>query len=97
MTEKVKIMGFRPIGDKILVLPEEYEAKIGSIKLPDTYLSVKSHVKAKVIAVGGKVTSQIKEGDTVVYKKMYELSIDIDDVKHVILKEEYIDAVGTAE
>lgn len=92
----MKITEFRPIGDKVLVLPEEYEAKIGSIQLADTYLSVKTHVKGKVLSVGGEVT-EIKEGDTVVYKKMYELSIDIDGTKHVILKEEHIDAISTRE
>lgn len=93
-------MNFKPIRDRILVKPEDKESVTASgIVIPDN--AAEKPLKGKVLAVGtGKVTEDgnivplvIKEGDTVLFGKYSGQSVKIDDVEHLIMKEDDIMAV----
>ena len=90
------IKGLKMVGNRVLLLPEPHNEKSdGGIILTETYDTVKRTVKGKVVSVSDKMKDYISVGDTIVYKKMYELSVDIKSVRHVILKEEHIIVVGS--
>ncbi len=93
-------MTYRPIRDRILVKPEDKESTTASgIFIPDN--AAEKPLKGKVLAVGtGKVTEDgnivplvVKEGDTVLFGKYAGQTVKIDDVEHLIMKEDDIMAV----
>ncbi len=93
-------MKVRPLADRVLVQILEAEEKTkGGIILPDTAKEEKT--EGKVIAVGagktlesGKVQAiEVKKGDRVLFGKYSGDDIQIDGVKHKILKESEILAV----
>ncbi|MBU6321662.1 MAG: co-chaperone GroES [Patescibacteria group bacterium] len=90
-------MSFAPLGDKVLVKPEE---KAGEKKLPSGIIIPESADKEKliqgeVVAVGpGKLGSdgkrlamEVKEGDTVLFKKPWDEPVKIDGEEHYVLAE----------
>jgi len=93
-------MTYRPIRDRILVKPEDTDNVTASgIVIPDN--AAEKPLKGKVLAVGtGKVTEDgnivplvIKEGDTVLYGKYVGQTVKINDVEHLIMKEDDIMAI----
>ena len=90
----------RPLGDKILVKRVEAETKTKSgIVLPDT--AKEKPQEGKVIAVGpGKVNDEgkkialdVKAGDKVLFGKYSGNEIKIDNVEHLIMREDDILAI----
>ena len=97
-------MKVRPLADRVLVEVLEAEAKTkGGIILPDTAKEEKT--EGKVIAVGagkmlesGKIQAiEVKKGDRVLFGKYSGDDIQIDGVKHKIVKESEILAVYEKE
>ena len=93
-------MTYRPIRDRILVKPEDTENVTASgIVIPDN--AAEKPLKGKVLAVGtGKVTEDgnivplvIKEGDTVLFGKFSGQTVKIDNIEHLIMKEDDIMAI----
>ncbi len=87
-------MNIKPLDDRILVKPEEAEAKTASgIFLPEG--AKEKPMMGKIVATGpGKLTDDgkraapsIKKGDTVVYGKYAGTEIELDGRKHLIMKE----------
>lgn len=87
-------MNIKPLDDRILVKPEEAEAKTASgIFLPEG--AKEKPMMGKIVATGpGKLTDDgkraapsIKKGDTVVYGKYAGTEIELDGKKHLIMKE----------
>ena len=70
-------MPVRPLSDRVIVKPEEPEAKMGSIHIPDSARA--NNLRGKVIAVGpgtesngngsvdGRMPLTVKVGDTIMY------------------------------
>lgn len=88
---------FRPIGDRVLVLPgKEAEVKKGGIIIPDT--AKEKPQEGKIVALGTgktddsgkKVPFEVKTGDRVVFSKYGGTEIKLDGEEHVILREEDI-------
>ena len=86
-----------PLHDRVLLIRlEEDETKKGGIIIPDT--AKEKPLEAKVIEVGkgrvnedGKVIPlEIKKGDKVLIGKFSGTEVTIDDVEHVIVREEEI-------
>ena len=93
-------MKIKPLGDRILVLGVEEEKKTkGGILIPDT--AKEKPQEGKVIAVGpGKVNEKGKripldgkKGDRVLFGKYAGNDIKIDDVEHLIMREDDILAI----
>lgn len=90
-------MKVTPLYDRVLLKRlEEQEVKKGGIIIPDT--AKEKPQEAEVIAVGkgrvnedGKVVPlEVKKGDRVLIGKYSGTEVNIDDVEHVILREEEI-------
>jgi chaperonin GroES len=90
-------MKVTPLYDRVLIKRlEEQEVKKGGIIIPDT--AKEKPQQAEVVAVGkgrvndeGKVTPlEVKKGDKVLIGKYSGTEVTIDDVEHVILREEEI-------
>lgn len=90
----------KPIRDRILIKPEDKDTVTSSgIVIPDSV--AEKPLKGKVLAVGtGKIAEDgniiplvIKEGDTVLFGKTAGQTIKIEDVEHLILREEDIMAI----
>jgi len=91
-------MKVRPLHDRILVKRiEEKEQKRGGIIIPDT--AKEKPMEGKVIAVGQgrrekdsdkRIPLDVKVGDRVLFGKYAGTEIKIDEVEHVILKEDEV-------
>jgi chaperonin GroES len=92
----------RPLQDRIIVKRVEEEEKTkGGIIIPDS--AKEKPIRGKVIAVGnGKVLEDgkvrpldIKAGDQVLFSKYAGTEVKLDDVEHLIMREE--DILGVIE
>ena len=90
-------MAIRPLHDRILVKRvKEEETTKGGIIIPDT--AKEKPMEGKVIAVGegkrdedGKrIAMDVKKGDRILFGKYAGTEIKIDDVEHVILREDEV-------
>lgn len=97
---KEKAMKINPIRDRILIKPLDAETVTKSgLVIPDN--AAEKPMQGKVLGVGsGKVTEEgtviplvVKEGDTVMYSKFAGQPVKIDNVEHLILKEDDVMAV----
>ncbi len=87
----------RPLSDRVLVKRMEPEQKVKSgIIIPDT--AKEKPLEGKVVAVGAgrlddngkRVAPEVKAGDRVLIGKYIGTEVKIDDVEHVIVREEEI-------
>ena len=90
-------MKVKPLYDRVIVKRlEEKEQKRGGIIIPDS--AKEKPMEGKVTAIGngrvekdGKRSSlEVKVGDRVLFGKYAGQEIKIDDIEHVILKEDEI-------
>jgi len=95
-------MKIRPLQDRIIVKRiEEEETTSGGIIIPDT--AKEKPQEGKVIAVGkGKVGEDgkvqpldVKKGDKVLFSKYAGTEVNIEDVEHLIIRED--DVLGVVE
>jgi chaperonin GroES len=95
-------MKIRPLHDRILVRRLEAEQRTkGGIIIPDS--AKEKPIEGEVIAVGsGKVTDDgkvhapaVKVGDKILFGKYSGTEVKIDDVEHLIIREE--DVLGIVE
>ncbi|MDO9516263.1 MAG: co-chaperone GroES [Syntrophales bacterium] len=95
-------MKIRPLHDRIIVKRIEEEEKTkGGIIIPDS--AKEKPMEGKVIAVGkGKMTDDgkilkldVKAGDRVLFSKYAGTEVKIDDVEHLIMRED--DILGIIE
>ena len=89
-------MKVKPLHDRVLIKRvEAKEQKKGGIIIPDT--AKEKPMEGKVIAVGSgrlekgeRIPLEVKKGDTVLFGKYAGTEIKIDDVEHVILREDEV-------
>jgi len=89
-------MKVKPLHDRVLIKRfESKEQKKGGIIIPDT--AKEKPMEGKVIAVGSgrlekgeRIPLEVKKGDTVLFGKYAGTEIKIDDVEHVILREDEV-------
>ena len=90
-------MKVKPLNDRVLVKRMEPEEKVkGGIIIPDT--AKEKPLEGKVVAVGAgrldekgkRVPVEVKPGDRVLIGKYAGTEIKIDDVEHVIVREDEI-------
>ena len=90
-------MKVKPLNDRVLVRRMEAEEKVkGGIIIPDT--AKEKPLEGKVVAVGSgrlddngkRVPLEVKVGDRVLVGKYAGQEVRIDDIEHVILREEEI-------
>jgi chaperonin GroES len=93
-------MKVKPLNDRVLVLRiGEEEKTTGGIIIPDT--AKEKPQEGKVIAVGPgkvndegkKITLDVKAGDKVLFGKYSGNEIKIDNVEHLIMREDDILAI----
>ena len=95
-------MKVKPLNDRVLVLRVEEEQKsAGGIIIPDT--AKEKPQEGKIVAAGpgkmgddGKrIPLEVKVGDRVLFSKYAGTEINIDNVEHMVMKEE--DILGVLE
>jgi chaperonin GroES len=88
-------MNIKPLADRVLVKPAAAEEKtVSGIIIPDT--AKEKPLKGDVIAVGKGTKDEemvVKEGDTVLYGKYAGTEIELDGVKHLIMRQSDILAI----
>ena len=93
-------MGYKPLGDRLLVKPNPSEEKTKSgIVLPDS--AKEKPQEGKVIAAGigarddkgNKIPMEVKVGDVVLYSKYSGTEVKIDGEEHLIIRESDVLAV----
>ncbi len=94
-------MTIKPLGDHVLVKPREQEETTASgIVLPDT-VDKEKKAEGTVVAIGpGKLLDNgqrsamdVKEGDTILFKKWGGDEVDVDGVEHKIISHDDILAI----
>ena len=81
----------KPLGDRVLVLPQPKEEKtVNGIIVPDSLKETQSH--GEVIAIGNSVNF-LNEGDTVLYNKRIGTAYESDGIKYIIVHESDILAI----
>ncbi|HCN19615.1 MAG: co-chaperone GroES [Planctomycetes bacterium RIFCSPHIGHO2_02_FULL_50_42] len=93
-------MKVKPIGERILIKRLEPEAKTaGGIVLPDTAKEKPREGKVielgdgKLLKSGGRVKSQLKKGDRVIFTSYAGTEVSIDGEEYLLMSEEDILAV----
>jgi chaperonin GroES len=90
-------MKVKPLHDRVLIKRiETKEQKRGGIIIPDS--AKEKPMEGKVIAVGSgrlekdgkRIPLEVKKGDTVLFGKYAGTEIKIDDIEHVILREDEV-------
>ena len=90
-------MKMKPLYDRVLVRRiEPEEQKRGGIIIPDT--AKEKPQEGEVVAVGAgrldeqgnRVTMEVKSGDRILFGKYAGTEITIDNVEHLILKEDEV-------
>jgi chaperonin GroES len=90
-------MKVKPLNDRVLIRRMEAEEKVkGGIIIPDT--AKEKPLEGKVVAVGAgridengkRVPMEVKVGDRVLIGKYSGTEVKIEDIEHVILKEDEI-------
>lgn len=80
---------FKPIGDRVLVKPDEAEEKSkGGIIIPDT--AKEKPMTGKIIAIGSGKKDEpltVKVGNMVLYSKHSGTEITLDDGEFLIMRE----------
>jgi len=90
-------MKVKPLNDRVLVVRVKEDQKTaGGIIIPDT--AKEKPQEGKVIAVGSgkmvesgkRIPLQVKEGDRVLFSKYAGNEVKINDVEHLIMREDDI-------
>jgi chaperonin GroES len=97
MKEEVIPMKVKPLNDRVLVRRMEAEEKVkGGIIIPDT--AKEKPLEGKVVSVGAgrlddngkRIPMEVKVGDRILVGKYSGTEVKIDDIEHVILREDEI-------
>ncbi len=93
-------MGYRPLGDRLLVKPKASEETTKSgIVLPDSAKEKPQEGEVTAVGAGGKdengklIPMEVKAGDAVLYSKYSGTEVKIDDEEHLIIKESDVLAI----
>lgn len=81
-------MDIRPLADRVLVLPEPAEEKVGGIIIPDT--AKEKPQRGKVMATGCGTKDEhmlLKAGDIVLYGKYAGTELEYKGVKYLIMRQ----------
>jgi chaperonin GroES len=90
-------MKVKPLNDRVLVRRMEAEEKVkGGIIIPDT--AKEKPLEGKVVSVGAgrlddngkRIPMEVKVGDRILVGKYSGTEVKIDDIEHVILREDEI-------
>ena len=93
-------MKIKPLNDRVLVMRVDPEQKTkGGIIIPDT--AKEKPQEGKVVAAGpGKMADdgkriplEVKPGDRILFSKYAGTEININDVEHIVMKEDDILAI----
>jgi|SRR6185295_8582829 len=97
LTRRENTMKVKPLHDRVLVKRVEPEEKVkGGIIIPDT--AKEKPLEGKVVAVGSgrldedgkRIPLEVKVGDRVLVGKYAGTEIKIDEVEHVIVREDEV-------
>ena len=93
-------MGYRPLGDRLLVKPKASEETTKSgIVLPDSAKEKPQEGEVTAVGAGGKdengklIPMEVKAGDAVLYSKYSGTEVKIDGEEHLIIKESDVLAI----
>lgn len=93
-------MGYRPLGDRLLVMPKPSEETTKSgIVLPDSAQEKPQEGSVISTGPGGKddsgktIAMEVKKGDVVLYSKYSGTEVKIKGEEHLIIKESDVLAI----
>ena len=87
-------VNFKPLADRVLVLPAPAEEKVGGIIIPDT--AKEKPQRGKVVAVGNGTKDEemiLKVGDEVLYGKYAGTEIEGEGEKYLMMRQSDVLAV----
>lgn len=84
-------MSIKPLADRVLILPQSVEEKTAcGIILPDS--AKEKQFQGRIVNIGDKVEN-LSVGDVVLYNKNKGTEVELNDVKHLIIRQEDILAI----
>ena len=87
-------MNIKPLADRVLVLPEQAEEKVGGIIIPDTAKEKPQH--GTIVAAGNGTKDEemiLKEGDEILYGKYSGTELEVEGTKFLIMRQSDVLAV----
>ena len=85
---------FKPLADRVLVLPAQAEEKVGGIIIPDTAKEKPQH--GTIVAAGNGTKDEemiLKEGDEILYGKYSGTELEVEGTKYLIMRQSDVLAV----
>ena len=99
---KIKKILFIPIGDRVVITPDEPESNYGNLVIPD--IGKEKVSQGTVVAVGngmnygqGLIPLTCKPGDKVIFPKYGASDMEIGDDKYIIIKENELLTIVTEQ
>lgn len=83
-------MQAEPVSDRVIILPKPPEENDGGIIIPETAREAPTLGTASFVGPGCK---QIKQGDTILFPKLYGTEFMLDGKTYLILKEDQIHSI----
>jgi len=100
--ERSEIRGFKPLGDKLLILPDDPPTHVGKIIIPEVYRAKDPPKRGTVVAMGPGMLMksgarwpmpECKPGDKVLFVRHNATVFEIAGKKHVIVRDDEVQAV----
>lgn len=84
-------MSIKPLADRVLILPQSVEEKTAcGIILPDS--AKEKQFQGRIVNIGDKVEN-LSVGDVVLYSKNKGTEVELNNSKHLIIRQEDILAI----
>lgn len=84
-------MSIKPLADRVLILPQSVEEKTAcGIILPDS--AKEKQFQGRIVNIGDKVEN-LSVGDVVLYNKNKGTEVELNNSKHLIIRQEDILAI----
>lgn len=77
-------MKIHPLGDRVLICPEQVENKVGGIIIPDN--AKEKPMTGTIVEVPFTCATELKEGNKVLFNKYAGQEVEHDGVKHLLMK-----------
>ena len=90
MDKKKDYTEAHPVGNRVIILPRKQDDYIGGIIIPEAAKKAPTVGTASFV---GPDCRQIKQGDTIMFPKMYGTEFEMNGVSYLVLKEDQVHSI----
>lgn len=90
MADNTRYTKADPVGNRVIILPKKQDDIVEGIIIPE---AAKEAPTVGIASFVGPECVQIKQGDTVMFPKLYGTEFEMDGNKYLILKEDQVHSI----